>query len=118
LRELGTAVRGPSSLWREITGYEDVVIARLGRVSDLIVAPRSVAVVGGSPRPTSPGRAVLKNLRSAGFKGSISLVNPHYSEIEGIPALLNITVNGGNRGSLGYNTIRDRAEGDSHPCDN
>ena len=51
---------------------------------DKLFAPRSVAVVGGSPRPTSPGRAVLKNLRSAGFKGSISLVNPHYSEIEGI----------------------------------
>jgi acetyltransferase len=49
---------------------------------DKLFAPRSVAVVGGSPRPTSPGRAVLKNLRSAGFKGSISLVNPHYPEIE------------------------------------
>src|SRR6516164_3896234 len=49
-----------------------------------LFSPRSVAVVGGSPRTTSPGRAVLKNLRSAGFKGSISLVNPHYPEIEGV----------------------------------
>ena len=45
-----------------------------------LFSPRSVAVVGGSPRTTSPGRAVLKNLHSAGFKGSISLVNPHYPE--------------------------------------
>src|SRR5436190_24394617 len=49
-----------------------------------LFSPQAVAVVGGSPRATSPGRAVLKNLRSAGFQGSISLVNPHYPEIEGI----------------------------------
>ncbi|HKN08708.1 MAG TPA: acetate--CoA ligase family protein, partial [Pseudomonadota bacterium] len=54
---------------------------------DKLFSPRSVAVVGGSPRLTSPGRAVLKNLRSAGFKGSISLVNPHYPEIEGIQSV-------------------------------
>jgi nucleotide-binding universal stress UspA family protein len=43
LRDRGTAVQGPSSLWREITGYEDDVIARLGRVSDLIVVARKGA---------------------------------------------------------------------------
>src|SRR6516164_7454467 len=52
-----------------------------------LFAPRSVAVVGGSPRDTSPGRAVLKNLRSGGFAGAIHLVNPHYDEIEGIAAV-------------------------------
>src|SRR5579859_1026836 len=49
-----------------------------------LFAPRSIAVVGGSPRDTSPGRAVLKNLRSGGFAGAIHLVNPHYERIEGI----------------------------------
>jgi acetyltransferase len=57
---------------------------------DKLFSPRSVAVVGGSPRLTSPGRAVLKNLRSAGFKGSIGLVNPHYSEIEGVRSVKDI----------------------------
>src|SRR5262245_57176346 len=51
---------------------------------DKLVSPRSIAVVGASPRETSPGHAVLNNLRSAGFQGSISLVNPHYDEIEGV----------------------------------
>ncbi len=55
-----------------------------------LFAPRSVAVVGGSPRATSPGRAVLRNLREAGFEGSIHLVNPHYGEIEGIKAVKTI----------------------------
>jgi acetyltransferase len=57
---------------------------------DKLFSPQSVVVVGASPRETSPGRAVLRNLRSAGFKGSIGLVNPRYAEIEGIKALKTI----------------------------
>jgi acetyltransferase len=51
---------------------------------DRLFSPRSIAVIGASPRPTSPGRAVLRNLRAAGFPGAIALVNPHYPEIEGV----------------------------------
>ncbi len=51
---------------------------------DKLFSPRSVALIGASPRPTSPGRAALHNLRSAGFAGAIHLINPHYDEIEGI----------------------------------
>jgi acetyltransferase len=57
---------------------------------DRLFAPRSVAVIGGSPRATSPGRAVLKNLRSAGFAGAIHLVNPHYDSIEGVAAVKSV----------------------------
>src|SRR6516225_8096711 len=57
---------------------------------DKLFSPRSVAVVGASPRDTSPGRAVLRNLRAAGFEGSVSLVNPRYGEIEGIKAVKTI----------------------------
>src|SRR5262245_34045764 len=57
---------------------------------DKLFSPRSVAVVGASPRETSPGRAVLRNLGSAGFEGPVSLVNPHYDEIEGIKAVKTI----------------------------
>jgi len=54
---------------------------------DTLLSPRSVAVVGASPRKTSSGRAVLENLRGAGFPGAIYLVNPHYDEIEGVRAV-------------------------------
>jgi acetyltransferase len=57
---------------------------------DKLFSPRSVAVVGASPRETSPGRAVLRNLRAAGFEGSVALVNPRYGEIEGIKAVKTI----------------------------
>jgi acetyltransferase len=52
---------------------------------DRLLAPRSLALVGASPRPGSLGAAVLANLRAAGFRGPIGLVNPRYSEIDGLP---------------------------------
>jgi acetyltransferase len=53
---------------------------------DRLFSPTSVAVVGASPRETSPGRAVLRNLRLAGFAGTVQLVNTHYDTIEGVRA--------------------------------
>ncbi|WP_230531235.1 bifunctional acetate--CoA ligase family protein/GNAT family N-acetyltransferase [Microvirga roseola] len=52
---------------------------------DKIFAPRSVAVVGASPRPGSLGLTFLRNLMEGGFKGAIYPVNPHHDEIEGKP---------------------------------
>jgi acetyltransferase len=57
---------------------------------DRLFAPRSVALVGASPRPTSVGRTVLSNIRAGGFAGSIQLVNPRHSEIEGVAAIKSI----------------------------
>src|SRR5579863_5752804 len=54
---------------------------------DRLFSARSVAVIGASQRQSSSGRAVLANLRSAGFPGGIHLVNPRYDEIEGIRAV-------------------------------
>jgi acetyltransferase len=53
------------------------------RLSQLF-SPRSVAVVGASPRMASAGHAVLNNLRAASFPGKLHLVNPHYPEIDGL----------------------------------
>jgi len=54
---------------------------------DTLFSPRSVAVIGASPRKTSSGRAILENLHRAGFAGTIDLVNPHYDSIEGVRAV-------------------------------
>jgi acetyltransferase len=54
---------------------------------DHLFSPKSITLVGGSPRETSPGRAILRNLRTGGFRGSVHLVNPHYDEIEGVHAV-------------------------------
>ncbi|MFC1456652.1 bifunctional acetate--CoA ligase family protein/GNAT family N-acetyltransferase [Microvirga arabica] len=50
---------------------------------DKMLAPRSIAVVGASPRPGSLGLTFLRNLIAGGFEGDIVSVNPHHVEIEG-----------------------------------
>src|SRR5579875_2042787 len=51
-----------------------------------LLSPKSIAVVGGSPREKSLGRALLKNLRGANFGGPIHVINNKYPELEGIAA--------------------------------
>ena len=51
---------------------------------DKLLRPQSVAVIGASPKERSLGRAVIANLKSAGFAGQIDVVNPNYPFIEGI----------------------------------
>ena len=50
---------------------------------DRLLRPRSVAIVGASPAPTSFGASVLANLENAGFLGDLHLINPKRSEIHG-----------------------------------
>ncbi len=50
-----------------------------------LFAPRSVAVIGASPRAGSLGHAVFANIRSAGFTGPLFPVNPKYDAIDGVP---------------------------------
>jgi acyl-CoA synthetase (NDP forming) len=48
---------------------------------------RSVAVVGASAQPGSFGFELLRQLRVGGFDGRIHPVNPHYTEIDGLPCV-------------------------------
>src|SRR6202051_5183866 len=49
-----------------------------------LLSPRSVALVGASPRQGSVGRAILGNIHKAKFKGGFGLVNQRYPEIDGV----------------------------------
>jgi acetyltransferase len=49
-----------------------------------LLAPRSVALIGASPRHGSVGRSILNNIRQADFKGAFGLVNPYHAEIDGM----------------------------------
>ena len=55
-----------------------------------LLSPRSVALVGASPRQGSVGRAILRNMLDARFKGEFGLVNSHYSEIDGVASVANL----------------------------
>jgi acetyltransferase len=52
-----------------------------------LLSPRSLALIGASPRRGSVGRAILHNIHKAGFKGEFGLVNTRYADVDGIAAV-------------------------------
>jgi len=53
-------------------------------ITQELLNPKSIVVVGGSNNLNSPGGKVLKNLKESAFKGPIYVVNPKEDEIQGI----------------------------------
>ena len=52
---------------------------------DKLLRPRSVAVVGASPRVGSVGATVWRNLRNSGFQGKVHAVNLRHRSLDGCP---------------------------------
>jgi acyl-CoA synthetase (NDP forming) len=57
---------------------------------ELLMRPRSVAVIGVSSKPRSAGRTVLQNLLVNKFAGDIHLVGRSGGEIDGLPVLATV----------------------------
>jgi acetyltransferase len=57
---------------------------------DKLFTPRSVALIGATPRLGSVGAVVARNLRRAGFAGEQMLVNPHHHAIDGLTVHPNV----------------------------
>jgi acyl-CoA synthetase (NDP forming)/GNAT superfamily N-acetyltransferase len=72
---------------RDLDSYLDAVGER-ERYADVaslrhIFAPESVAVIGASRRRGTVGRAILDNIRAAGYGGRLYTVNPRARQISG-----------------------------------
>ncbi|MCB1379357.1 MAG: acetate--CoA ligase family protein [Alphaproteobacteria bacterium] len=52
-----------------------------------LFAPRSIALVGASEKPGTVGQVLAQNLLAGGFKGEVTLVNPHLDALSGHPVL-------------------------------
>ena len=52
-----------------------------------LLAPRSIAFVGASARPNTPGNDMMRMIRRGGFTGTVYGVNPNAREIEGYPCV-------------------------------
>ena len=52
-----------------------------------LLEPRSVAIVGASPRPGSVAGTILKNLQDCGYHGTLHPVNPKHEEVLGLPCV-------------------------------
>lgn len=59
----------------------------MGRDLGALLSPRSVAVVGASPKPGSVAGEILRNLQRCSFPGSLYPVNPKYDDVDGVPCL-------------------------------
>ncbi|MBR6319612.1 MAG: acetate--CoA ligase family protein [Prevotella sp.] len=51
-----------------------------------LLEPESIVVIGGSNNVHKPGGAVVRNLMSGGYKGTLRVVNPKEDEVQGIKA--------------------------------
>jgi acetyltransferase len=58
---------------------------------DALLNPRTVALVGAGEREGSLGRAVLENLRAAGFPGRVLPVNPSHASVAGYPCVAQVS---------------------------
>ena len=52
-------------------------------VMEKFFSPKSVCVIGASSTPGKPGNVVVRNMKDAGYKGKVFLVNPRGGKIEG-----------------------------------
>ena len=57
---------------------------------DPLLAPRSIAFVGASARPDTPGADMMRMIRAGGYEGRVYAVNPGYREIEGYPCFASL----------------------------
>ena len=55
-----------------------------------LLQPRSIAVVGASPRPDSIGNTVLRQLAHGRFAGAVTAVNPRHEQVEGVPCVASL----------------------------
>ena len=51
-----------------------------------LLNPESIVVIGGSNNVHKPGGAVVRNLMSGGYQGTLRVVNPKEDEVQGIKA--------------------------------
>jgi acyl-CoA synthetase (NDP forming) len=51
---------------------------------DPLLAPASLALLGASPRPDTPGHAMVAMPLAAGYGGRLLPVNPRYGEVQGL----------------------------------
>ena len=57
---------------------------------DKLFQPRSIALIGATPRPGSVGAIIARNLHRAGFAGELTMVNPHHDTIGGSTVYPNV----------------------------
>ena len=53
-------------------------------INKQLLQPESIVVVGGSNNFHKPGGAIVRNILSGGYEGTLRIVNPKEDEVQGI----------------------------------
>jgi len=56
-----------------------------------LIQPKSIAVIGGSDNPNSPGGKILENLLENRFQGEIYVVNPKKDRVKNLPTYRHVS---------------------------
>ena len=60
-------------------------------ITQQLLQPESIVVIGGSNNVHKPGGAVLRNLLSGGYEGTLRVVNPKEDQVQGIKAFHDVS---------------------------
>lgn len=61
-------------------------------ITNELLHPESIVIVGASNNVHKPGGAILKNLIEGGYAGDLRAVNPKESEVQGVPSYADATL--------------------------
>ena len=56
-----------------------------------LISPETIAVIGGSDNPQSPGGKILENLLNNQYKGKIYVVNPKKDKVKNLPTYKHVS---------------------------
>lgn len=56
-----------------------------------LINPKSIVVIGGSNKTSKPGGNCIRNLLNGGYKGSLYVVNPKETEVQGLKCYHNVS---------------------------
>ena len=60
-------------------------------INQQLLQPESIVVIGGSNNVHKPGGAVVRNLLSGGYQGTLRVLNPKEDEVQGIKAFHDVS---------------------------
>ncbi|MBO4827249.1 MAG: acetate--CoA ligase family protein [Prevotella sp.] len=55
-------------------------------INQQLLQPKSIVIIGGSNNVHKPGGAIVRNIISGGYEGTLRIVNPKEDEVQGIKA--------------------------------
>jgi acetyltransferase len=60
-------------------------------LNEQLINPKSIVIIGGSNDTKKPGGKIVKNLINGGFKGTLEVVNPKETKVQGLKSYASVT---------------------------